>query len=108
MYDIQIFSYYNNVYEESDLPHDDYAIVTKLLMDQGIETVYDCTFHLYLPEKKAFHNRMKYDFPAVAISLQDYNAIRCMLGLSEITGFSVQRSDICNVLRPKAVAGRGQ
>ena len=85
MYDIQIFSYYNNVYEESDLPHDDYEIVTKLLMDQGIETVYDCTFHLYLPEKKAFHNRMKYDFPAAAISLHDYNAIRCMLGLSEIT-----------------------
>ena len=43
-------------------PHDDYGTVTKLLMDQGIETVYDCTFHLYLPEKKAFHNRMKYDF----------------------------------------------
>ena len=42
------------------------------------DTVYDCTFNLYLSEKDDFHNRQKYDFPIVAISLSDYNTI-CLL-----------------------------
>ncbi|MDE6891155.1 MAG: ABC transporter permease, partial [Lachnospiraceae bacterium] len=85
MYDVQIFSRYNNVYEEENLPVEGYGVVSKFLAGQGIETENDCTFHLYLPERSDFHKRMKYDFPAVVISLSDYNAIRSMLGMEAVS-----------------------
>lgn len=85
MYDIQIFSEYTNVYEEENLPHDDYREVTDFLGKHGIETNYDCTFNLYLPKKDDFHNRAKYKFPVAAISLRDYNTIREMLGYHPIS-----------------------
>lgn len=85
MYDVQIFSRYNDVYDEKNLPNDDYEIVTDYLAEHGIETDYDCTFSLYLPKKEDFHNRVRYDFPIVAISLSDYNAIREMLGYEQIS-----------------------
>lgn len=84
MYDVQIFSRYNDVYDEENLPRDDYGIVTDYLADYGIQTDYDCTFNLYLPKKDDFHNRFKYDFPVVAISLSDYNTIREMLGYEPV------------------------
>lgn len=85
MYDVQISSRYNDVYDEENLPDDNYELVTEFLSEHGIETDYDCTFSLYLPSKDDFHNRMKYDFPVVAISLSDYNTIRKMLGYEPIT-----------------------
>lgn len=85
MYDVQISSRYNNVYEEENLPQDRYEVVTDFLAEQGIEAAYDCTFSLYLPNKADFHNRAKYDFPVVAISLSDYNTIREMLGYQQIS-----------------------
>ena len=80
VYDIQIFTRYNNVYDEESLPRDDYEIITDYLAEHGIGTDYDCTFSLYLPRKEDFHRRVKYDFPVAAISLSDYNTIREMLG----------------------------
>ncbi len=85
MYDVQISSRYNLVYEEEDLPRDDYQTVTDFLAEYGMETAYDCTFHLYLPVREDFHNRMKYDFPVAAISLSDYNRIREMLGYEPVS-----------------------
>lgn len=85
MYDVQITSRYNDVYDEENLPHDNYENVTDFLLEHGIETDYDCTFSLYLPKKADFHNRMKYDFPVVAISLSDYNTIREMLGYEPVS-----------------------
>ncbi len=85
MYDVQVFSRYNNVYEEKYLPNDDYGIITDFLTGHRIETAYDCTFHLYLPEKADFGNRVKYDFPVVAVSLSDYNTIREMLGYGPVS-----------------------
>lgn len=85
MYDVQISSRYNSVYEEENLPRDDYKIVTDFLTEHGIKTAYDCTFSLYLPDKNDFHNRIKYDFPVVAVSLGDYNLIRTMLGYETIS-----------------------
>lgn len=76
---------YNDVYEEENLPQDSYEIITEFLTEHKIDTVYDCTFNLYLPEKDDFHNRQKYDFPIVAISLSDYNTIREMLGYEQIS-----------------------
>lgn len=85
MYDVQVFSRYNDVYEEENLPQDSYKIITEFLTEHKIDTAYDCTFNLYLPEKDDFHNRQKYDFPIVAISLSDYNTIREMLGYEQIS-----------------------
>ena len=85
MYDVQIYTRYNDVYDEKNLPHDDYEVVTEYLTEHGIEADYDCTFSLYLPEKEDFHNRVKYDFPVVAISLSDYNQIREMLGYEPVS-----------------------
>lgn len=85
MYDVQISSRYNDVYNEEDLPRDNYEVITDYLAEHGIETDYDCTFSLYLPKKDDFHNRMKYDFPIAAISLSDYNTIRAMLGYEPVS-----------------------
>lgn len=85
MYDVQIFSEYNDVYVEEDLPRDSYEIVTDFLAKHEIETSCDLTFHLYLPRKEDFRRRVKYDFPATAISLSDYNTIRQMLGYEPIS-----------------------
>ena len=54
MYDVQIYTRYNDVYDEKNLPHDDYEIVTEYLTEHGIEADCDCTFSLYLPEKRGF------------------------------------------------------
>ena len=85
MYDVQIFSKYNNIYEEKELLQDNYEIVTDFLDKHDIAAAFDCTFRLYLPRKKDFRHRIKYDFPIVAISLSDYNAIREMLGYQQIS-----------------------
>ncbi len=85
MYDVQISSEYNDVYDEKELSQDNYEIVTDFLDEHDIEIAYDCTFNLYLPKKADFHKRIKYDFPVVAISLSDYNAIRKMLGYEQIS-----------------------
>lgn len=85
MYDVQVYSRYNDVYEEKNLPQDNYEIITDFLVEHKIDTAYDCTFNLYLPEKNDFHNRIKYDFPAVAISLSDFNILREMQGYEPIS-----------------------
>lgn len=84
-YDVQISTAYAGVYEEAELPRDDYEFVADYLEENGIETAYDRTFDLYLPKREDFHRRIKYDFPAVAISLHDYNVIRQMLGYDTIS-----------------------
>lgn len=85
MYDVQIFSEYNDVYDEKELPRDNYEMVTDFLKEHDIEIAYDCTFNLYLPKKEDFSSRIKYNFPVVAISLSDYNIIRKMLGYEQIS-----------------------
>lgn len=85
MYDVQIYSEYNDVEHEADLPRDNYEIITDFLAAHDIAIADDCMFHLYLPEKADFHNRQKYDFPVAAISLSDYNGIREMLGYEPIS-----------------------
>lgn len=85
LYDIQISSQYNNTYSEADIETGDYALVSNFMAEHGIETQYDLTYNLYLPNRADFHSRVKYDFPVAAISLSDYNYIREMLGLTPIT-----------------------
>ncbi len=85
MYDVQIFSRYNDVYEEESLPQDSYDEVTAYLAEHRIPVSRDCTFSLYLPERVDFHSRVKYEFPVVAIALSDYNTIREMLGYEPIS-----------------------
>ena len=85
VYDIQISTRYNTVYRTEDLPKDNYELVTDFLRENNIAAAYDCTFNLYLPHQEDFHARVKWEFPVVAISLSDYNALREMLGYEQIT-----------------------
>src|SRR5699024_4511137 len=71
-------------YDEAALPSGDYDAVSRFLTENGIETTHDCRFSLYLPRRADFSNRYKYDFPVVAISLSDYNAVRATQGLPPI------------------------
>lgn len=79
-YDVQISSEYNKSYEESSLPQGSYEAVTRFLEDKRIPTAFDQTFSLYLPTRREFRSRIKWEFPVLAVSLSDYNAIRQMLG----------------------------
>ena len=85
LYAVQINSRYNQVYDEADLPRDDYALVSQFLQDEQIAVTFDRTFNLYLPEREDFHARVKWQFPVAALSLSDYNALRDMLGYGPIT-----------------------
>ena len=85
LYDVQISTSYAQVYQESDLPTDDYELVDAFLDEHGIEPACNCTFNLYLPRREEFCNRVKWDFPAAAISLSDYNTLRKMLGYETVT-----------------------
>lgn len=84
LYDVQISTSYAQVYQESDLPTDDYELVDAFLDEHGIEPACDCTFNLYLPRREEFYNRVKWDFPTAAISLSDYNTLREMLGYETV------------------------
>ena len=84
MYDVQISSDYNQVYDPADLPLEEYDLVTQFLEARGIAVESDCTFPLYLPREAQFHQRYKYDFPPVTVALSDYNAIRAMAGYEPI------------------------
>lgn len=85
LYDVQISTAYNNVYDEKDLPTKGYEPVSDFLEEHGIEPDMDCTFHLYLPRREEFRNRVKLDFPVAAIALSDYNTLRTMLGYAPVT-----------------------
>lgn len=85
LYDVQISTSYAQVYQESNLPTDDYGLVDAFLDEHGIEPACDCTFSLYLPRREEFCNRVKWDFPTAAISLSDYNTLRKMLGYETVT-----------------------
>ena len=85
VYDIQISTQYNDTYEESGLPDDDYTFVTAYLEEQKIRIKDDCTFSLYLPERAEFDQRVKYDFPVAAIALSDYNHLLVMRGYEPVT-----------------------
>lgn len=58
MYDVQISTRYNDVYDEADLPRDNYELVTEFLEEHNIETSFDRMVNLYLPNKSDFHNRV--------------------------------------------------
>lgn len=85
VYDIQISTRYNTVYRTEDLPKDNYELVTAFLCENNIAVTYDRTFNLYLPNQEDFNARVKWEFPVVAISLSDYNALREMLGYEQIS-----------------------
>lgn len=84
LYDIQISTSYNDVYKIKDLPKGNYELVNTFLDEKSIAVAYDCTFNLYLPNQEDFNKRIKLDFPIVAISLSDYNALREMLGYEQV------------------------
>lgn len=84
VYDIQISSRYNDVYEVENLPDTDYGEITAFIEQNKIAIKDDLTFSEYLPKQSDFHQRVKYNFPPLAIALKDYNAVRKMLGYEPI------------------------
>ncbi len=84
VYDIQISSRYNDVYEVENLPDTDYGEITEFIEKNQIAIEDDLTFSEYLPRRESFHQRVKYDFPPLVIALTDYNAIRKMLGYEPV------------------------
>ena len=54
MYDVQVSSDYNQVYDPADLPLEGYDLVTQFLAEREISVAADCTFFLYLPQAEAF------------------------------------------------------
>ncbi|WP_283683534.1 ABC transporter permease [Parablautia sp. Marseille-Q6255] len=84
VYDIQISSRYNDVYEVENLLDTDYGEITGFIGKNQIAIEEDLTFSEYLPKRESFHQRVKYDFPPLAIALTDYNTIRKMLGYESV------------------------
>lgn len=84
VFDVQIHSAYRRAYDVSELPHTDYGLVTKYLTEHGVQIADDCTFYMYLPKAEDFHQRIKWEFPVLAISLSDYNHLLAMRGLKPI------------------------
>ncbi len=82
--DIQISSLYNHVYQEENLPDTDYEEITKFLEMYNISADYNIIFSEYLPKKEQFHQRVKYNFPPLALAVSDYNDLRKMLGYEPI------------------------
>ena len=82
--DIQISSLYNHVYQEENLPDTDYEEITKFLEMYNISADYDIIFSEYLPKKEQFHQRVKYNFPPLALAVSNYNDLRKMLGYEPI------------------------
>ena len=86
VFSVRIASTYNNAYTKQELPgmEEDYAFVTDFLEKEGIETADECAFSLYLLQEEQFHNRIKTEFPILAIALTDYNHLRRMQNLDPI------------------------
>lgn len=84
VYDIQISSRYNGVYDVENLPDTDYGEITAFIEQNKIAVKDDLTFPEYLPKQNTFHQRVKYSFPPLAIALKDYNTLRKMLGYEPI------------------------
>lgn len=80
LYDIQVSTQYQKVYNTSDLPTSQYPEIDEFLQQHNIQMDHDLILNLYLPKQEDFHNRNKLHFPILAISLSDYNAMRQMLG----------------------------
>ena len=54
VYDIQISSRYNDVYEVENLPDTDYGEITAFIEQNNIAIKDDLTFSEYLPQKSDF------------------------------------------------------
>ncbi|MCM1184158.1 MAG: ABC transporter permease [Roseburia sp.] len=88
VFDVQIASSYNSIYDEEELSAlvgDGYSLVSDYLREQGVVLREDCALTVYLPRREDFHNRKKYEFPVTAIALSDYNTLRSMRGLEAVT-----------------------
>lgn len=85
VYDIQISSRYNDIYDVKKLPDTDYQEITAFIEQNKLAIKDDLIFPEYLPKREDFHQRVKYDFPPLAVALTDYNAVREMLGYEPVT-----------------------
>lgn len=80
IFDVQIYSRYNGVKDEVDLPKGDYAFIDAFLEENECQIADRVQAELYFLERSDFKRRYKNDFPILAMSLSDYNHLRYMVG----------------------------
>lgn len=85
VFDIRMASTYNRTEKVEELPDTGYGVVTDFLEEEGIAVADDCTLSVYFPREELFYNRLKSDFPVLAVSLSDYNHLRRMVGLDAVS-----------------------
>lgn len=85
IFDVQIFSVYNNIETIENLPRTDYGFVDEFLKQKGYPFKDKVKVKTYFLDKEDFSRRMKVNFPVLGISLSDYNHLRSMVGASPIT-----------------------
>ncbi|WP_027622930.1 FtsX-like permease family protein [Clostridium lundense] len=84
VFDIQIFSNYNDVEKIENLPNKDYGFVVDYLNKNEIKIKDFVQIELYFINDYDFYRRLRTDFPILGISLSNYNYLRKMAGLNEI------------------------
>lgn len=98
VYDVQLSSHYKNTYDVANLPDTGYEPVTEYLNQHDVQIEDECVFSTYLPRASDFTQRIKWEFPALAISLSDYNHLRQMQEEEPVTlgerEFSIQWQSI--------------
>lgn len=82
--DIIIFSSYKDTININDIKYDNYDSVFNYLDKNNIKVKEYTPIDFYLLREKDFTNRNKYNFPVLAMSLSQYNAIRGMNGYEKI------------------------
>ncbi|MNW46478.1 Bacitracin export permease protein BceB [compost metagenome] len=85
VFDVQINNVYNSISEKGDLPQIDYAEVYKYINDSEFNVKEYVSVEMYFLSEEDFYKRRKTNFPALAISLSDFNQLRKMAGYEPIS-----------------------
>lgn len=85
VFDVQIDSVYNSIYEKKDLPNIDYSKIYNYLEANKYNVKESVELEMYLLNEEDFLERRKSNFPPLAISLSDFNQLRKMAGYEPIS-----------------------
>lgn len=76
LYDVQVFSQYNRTRNIDEVNSLDYTAIEDYMNRNHIDRSWECLVELYLTKSEEFTDRKVDDFPILAMSLSDYNAMR--------------------------------
>lgn len=83
-YAIQMYSRYNKTYSLEEVKDINYTYIEELLESYNLDIEWSVLVESYLLEEEQFFERQRQDFPVLAISLSDYNALRYRNDLSGV------------------------